>query len=50
MLIEAEMRIHTDAPTASNDGADTQAVGLRLFERGLSAKPFLQPEIEHAYN
>ena len=50
MLIEAETRIHADAPTASNDGADTQAVGLRLFERGLSAEPFLQRNIEHAYN
>ena len=41
MLIEAETRIHADAPTASNDGADTHAVGLRLFERGLSAQTFL---------
>ncbi len=41
MLIEAETRIHADAPTASNDGADRQAVGLRLFERGPSDPTFL---------
>jgi hypothetical protein len=41
MLIEAETRIHADVPTASNDGADTHAVGLRLFERGPSDPTFL---------